>query len=215
MILRTTSTTTILIEGHIITLARSHLNLSASTPGPCPHPDSDYPPPSAGSIYSPVPWISRVDKHTFRGTNFERYDNHTPHVSASGRSVSSRPANFESSAGYTPAYARAITNASTNLSDKVERLNVEYRSYQEQQQEISQKKRMPEKFAPYAEAVAKVIKLYQRADIFKQALGVAVYYLKDDPHECILFCETPDDLCLQGVEEGAKHDTRNVVAVDN
>ncbi|RPA93362.1 hypothetical protein L873DRAFT_66462 [Choiromyces venosus 120613-1] len=197
-------------------MARSHLNLSASTPGPMSTSlDSDYPPPSAGSIYSPIRRISRVDKRDFRGTNSQRYDNHIPHVSASGRSVLSRPANFESSTGYTPVCARAITDASRNLSDKVERLVVEYRSSQEQRKDILQKKRMPEKFAPYAEAVAKVIKLYQRADISKQALGVAVYYLKDDPHECILFCEMPDDLCLEWVEEGVKQDARNAAAADN
>ncbi|RPB02987.1 hypothetical protein L873DRAFT_1787418 [Choiromyces venosus 120613-1] len=204
--------------GHSVTrfMARSNLNLSTSTPSPMStSPDSDCPPPSSGSIYSPVPRISRVDKHNFLGTNSERYGNHTPHVSASGRSVLSRPANFEPSTGYTPVCARALTDASTNLSDKVKRLTVEYRSSQEQHQDILQKKMMPEKFAPFAEAVAKVIKLYQRAEISKQALGIAVYYLKDDPHNCILFCEMPDDLCLEWVEEGVKRDARNVAAGDN
>ena len=65
-------------------------------------------------------------------------------------------------------------------------------------------KQVPVQYLPFAEAVGKAVKLYQKGDISKTDFRLAISTLKHNPMECVAFWKMSDELRVDWIIERGK-----------
>jgi len=65
-------------------------------------------------------------------------------------------------------------------------------------------KQVPDQYLPFAEAVGKAVKLYQKGEISKTDFRLAISSLKHNPLECVAFWQMSDELRIDWIIERAK-----------
>ncbi|PUU77735.1 hypothetical protein B9Z19DRAFT_1061991 [Tuber borchii] len=96
-------------------------------------------------------------------------------------------------------HGMALTDFARVVTVQMDELIATFKSYLEMKA-----KEVPAQYLPFAEAVGKAVKLYQKGDISKTDFRLAISSLKHNPLECVAFWKMSDELRIDWIIERAK-----------